>query len=145
MRITDLPAVRPKYAEDSERFHVRLREFWREYKKNRMAVIGVFVVGIFVLIGLFSPWLILHDPNEQDIFNRFQPPVWMKGGSWEHPLGTDELGRDLYSRIIHGSRVSLALGMTVAFFATTVGVFMGLISGYYGGVLVSIILRVVYM
>lgn len=143
MRTTDLPAVRPRYDENPHRFRVILREFWREYKKNRLAVTGMIVVGIFVLIGLFSPWLILHDPNEQDIFNRFQPPVWMKGGSWEHPLGTDELGRDLYSRIIHGSRVSLALGMTVAFFATTVGVFMGLISGYYGGVVDSIIQRVV--
>lgn len=143
MRTSDLPAVRPKYFEDSDRFHVRLREFWYEYKKNRMAVAGLVIVIFFVLIGIFSPWLILHDPNEQDIFNRFQPPVWMEGGSWEHPLGTDELGRDLWSRIIYGSRVSLALGITVAFFATTLGIIMGLVSGYYGGTVDSIIQRIV--
>jgi len=143
MRKTDTLIVPPNDDVTPHHFQVTLREFWREYKKNRMAVAGIFIVGIFVLIGIFSPWLILHDPNEQDIFNRFQPPVWMEGGSWEYPLGTDELGRDLYSRIIYGSRVSLALGMAVAFFATTVGVLMGLVSGYYGGTIDSIIQRVV--
>src|SRR5690554_1934609 len=143
MRKTDTLIVPSNDDVTPHHFQVALREFWREYKKNRMAVAGIFIVGIFVLIGIFSPWLILHDPNEQDIFNRFQPPVWMEGGSWEYPLGTDELGRDLYSRIIYGSRVSLALGMAVAFFATTVGVLMGLVSGYYGGTIDSIIQRVV--
>ena len=141
MRTSDLPAVRPKYFEDSDRFHVRLREFWHEYKKNRMAVAGLVIVIFFVLIGIFSPWLILHDPNEQDIFNRFQPPVWMEGGSWEHPLGTDELGRDLWSRIIYGSRVSLARSRSL--FRHYAGDYYGFGPGYYGGTVDSIIQRIV--
>lgn len=120
-----------------------LKVFWWEYRKNRLAVIGMVIVLIFLLIGLFSPWLILHQPNDQNILNRFQPPVWMEGGSWDHPLGTDELGRDLYSRIIYGSRVSLALGLAVIFVSTTVGTFMGLITGYYGGTIDAIIQRIV--
>lgn len=124
-------------------FQSSLKEFWWEYRKNHLAVVGLVMVILFLLTGVFSPWLILHDPNAQDLFNCFQPPFWMDGGSLVHPLGTDELGRDLYSRIIYGSRVSLVLGFTVVFFATALGMIMGLISGYFGGIIDAIIQRLV--
>lgn len=140
---TDASIHEKPYQELLQRLTISFKEFWWEYRKNRLAVVGMVLVILFLLIGLFSPWLILHNPNDQNIFNRFQPPFWMEGGSLEHPLGTDELGRDLYSRIIYGSRVSIALGLTVVFFATTIGIVMGLISGYFGGTIDAIIQRIV--
>lgn len=110
-----------------------LSEFWRRFRKNRLAVAGGVLLIIVIVSGLLAPWIAPHDPTVPSFRNRFAPPAWMEGGSWEHPLGTDQLGRDVLSRIIWGARASLKVGAVVIFFATIVGVFMGLISGYYGG------------
>lgn len=116
-------------------------QFWRRFRKNRLAVIGGVVLFIVVLAGLLAPWISPHDPTRPDFLNRFKPPVWMEGGDWSHPLGTDQQGRDMLSRIIWGARASLQVGAVVILFATTFGIFMGLISGYYGGRVDAIIQR----
>jgi ABC-type dipeptide/oligopeptide/nickel transport system permease subunit len=96
------------------------------------------IIGGIILLGLLgaaltAPWLAPFDPFEQDIMSRLQPPAWMPGGSSEHLLGTDGVGRDLLSRIIHGSRISLVVGLTAVLLQVVIGVALGLAAGYYRG------------
>jgi ABC-type dipeptide/oligopeptide/nickel transport system permease subunit len=101
--------------------------------RHRLPVVSLGIIGLFVLGGLLAPWVSPADPQEQSLRNRFRPPVWEEAGSWQRPLGTDRLGRDLLSRILWGSRVSLAAGVLTVLLATVVGATVGLVAGYYGG------------
>lgn len=83
--------------------------------------------------GICAPWLAPHDPVAQDVRIRLQPPVWVEGGTWKHFLGSDPLGRDVFSRLIYGSRVSLMVAVFSVLIGGLVGVTMGLVSGYIGG------------
>src|SRR5262249_34527690 len=87
------------------------------------------------------PFLQLADPLEQSLRARFQPPVWVEGGTWAHPLGTDRLGRDMLSRIVWGARVSLAAGVVTVLLATAVGAAVGLVAGYYRGRVDGVVMR----
>jgi peptide/nickel transport system permease protein len=78
---------------------------------------------------LISP----HDPYVQDLTNRTVPPFWYEKGSWVHPLGTDQLGRDYLSRLIYGARISLLIGLSVAVISGLIGTTMGMLAGYFGG------------
>ncbi len=120
-----------------------LREFWKLYRKNSLALVGGAVVLLFIFLAITAPWITPHDPEQPDFTAIRQPPFWMEGGSWDNPLGTDNLGRDIFSRIIYGARISLLVGFVVVFFATALGVVMGLVSGYYGGRVDAVIQRVV--
>ena len=91
------------------------------------------IITVFVLLALVAPFLGLPDPHDQSLRNRFKPPVWEEGGSWQRPLGTDRLGRDMLSRIVWGSRVSLAAGVVTVLVASAFGAAVGLVAGYYGG------------
>ena len=88
------------------------------------------------------PLLSPADPHEQSLRNRFKPPVWEERGSWAHPLGTDRLGRDMLSRIVWGSRVSLAAGVVTVLLASAFGAAVGLVAGYYGGRVDAALMRV---
>jgi peptide/nickel transport system permease protein len=101
--------------------------------RRRLPAVPLAIITLFVLAGLLAPWLSPANPQEQSLRQRFKPPVWEEAGSWERPLGTDRLGRDLLSRIIWGSRVSLAAGVLTVFLASAVGAAVGLVAGYYGG------------
>ena len=102
--------------------------------KDRKAQFGLIVLGLFVFGALFAPWLSPADPNEMSL-------DMMAGLSWAHPLGTDDLGRDLLSRILHGTRVSLFIGVSTVLIALAVGVTLGLVAGYHGGWLDMVIMR----
>ena len=95
-----------------------------------------------MLAAVFAPVLAPHDPREADITKKLIPPVWMQGGTWEHPLGTDRFGRDVLSRIIYGSRISLIVSLVAIGVAGTVGTALGLVSGYRGGLTDTILMRV---
>lgn len=83
----------------------------RKVLTNPKALFGVVVVLLFVFVAIFAPYLAPDDPRNQVLSKRLIPPAWAQKGSWEHPLGTDALGRDLLSRLIYGSRVSLIVGI----------------------------------
>ncbi len=126
-------------ARDAVLLHASLLRFVRH---------GTALLGALVLIGilgvaLFAPLLTPRDPYQQRLADRIKPPAWSVGGSWEHPLGTDFVGRDLMSRIIYGARVSLLVGATAVAIAAVIGVPLGLIAGYYGGSLDAIIMAAV--
>jgi peptide/nickel transport system permease protein len=116
---------------------MRQREFWARLKRNRMAMTGLaLVLGLFV-VSIFAPWLAPCDPNLIDLKQVLMPP------SPAHYLGTDTLGRDVLSRIIFGSRVSLKVGFVAVGLATLIGLFIGALAGYYGGWVDSALMRLV--
>lgn len=109
----------------------------REQLKKRVRghmglLIGAGIVWLLVLIAIFAPMLAPHDPYAQSLMSRMEPPVFL-GGSWEHPLGTDHLGRDYLSRLIYGARVSLMIGVLAALISGLIGTAMGVAAGYFGG------------
>lgn len=90
------------------------------------------ILGFFLILGVAGPTFAPEDPNALDLLGRLQPPVF-DGGSWDHPFGTDELGRDTLSRLIHGARVSLIAILAIIPLATLIGSLLGLIAGWFGG------------
>ncbi len=107
------------------------------------------LLTIFVLLvvlvtpGLFADVLAPHDPVRGNILDRLKPPAWMEGGSWEHPLGTDKLGRDILSRIMYGARISMTMAAVSIVCGGIVGTALGLVAGYWGGWWDHIIMRLV--
>lgn len=95
-------------------------------------IFGAIVVGLLVLVAILAPLLAPHDPYAQSLSKRLVSPVFM-GGTWEHPLGTDHLGRDYLSRLIYGARVSLLIGAIAALISGVIGTAMGVAAGYFGG------------
>lgn len=95
-------------------------------------LIGGLVLGLLVIVALFAPLIAPHDPYAQSLLSRMEPPVFL-GGTWEHPLGTDHLGRDYLSRLIYGARVSLMIGLVAALISGLIGTAMGVAAGYFGG------------
>ncbi|NWF76192.1 MAG: ABC transporter permease [Nitrospirae bacterium] len=114
-----------------------LRIIGKRFSRNKLAVIGVIVVFILITISLSAPVISPYDPTEIDVYNVLSPP------SKTHFLGTDELGRDLLSRIIWGSRVSLKVGFVAVGIAILIGVIIGSLAGFYGGKVDAILMRFV--
>jgi len=114
----------------------------RRFLSNRLAVCAALVVLAFVAMALFAPWLAPHDPNDADLLRRLQPPAWLDGGAWSFPLGCDGLGRDIFSRIIYGARISIFIGAAVIGIATVAGTILGLAAGYLRGWVDTVISRV---
>jgi ABC-type dipeptide/oligopeptide/nickel transport system permease subunit len=104
-------------------------------------VVGWALVVAVALVALFAPVLSPHDPAKQNLVNRLKPPFWAAEGSMEYPLGTDSLGRDVLSRVIHGSRTSLFVGMTATLASALLGVTLGLAAGFLGGRTDSVLSR----
>jgi peptide/nickel transport system permease protein len=104
----------------------------RRVLRHQGLMIGSVVLLIVVLLAIFAPLLAPHDPYAQDLMARMKPPVFL-GGSWEHPLGTDLLGRDFLSRLLYGARISLTIGIVAAFISGIIGTTMGVAAGYFGG------------
>lgn len=99
---------------------------------HRGLLIGGTVLGLMVIVALFAPFIAPHDPYAQNLMGRLQPPVFL-GGTWEHILGTDHLGRDYLSRLIYGARISLLIGTVAALISGTIGTILGVSAGYFGG------------
>ena len=94
---------------------------------------GLGILLVIVLIAVFAPWISPYDPYVQDLDHRNIPPVWYDAGSWSHPMGTDQLGRDYMSRLFFGARISLLIGISVALISGLIGTLLGLLAGYFGG------------
>jgi ABC-type dipeptide/oligopeptide/nickel transport system permease subunit len=90
-------------------------------------------LALIVGSAVFAPYLAPYDPLTVNIRHRLGPPAWMQGGTWAHVLGTDQIGRDLLSRMIYGGRVSLVIGVAAVLISSTIGVLLGLAAGYFGG------------
>lgn len=105
----------------------------RAMLRHKGFLMGLAVIIVVTLLTILAPVLAPHDPYAQDLGQRLIPPVWQEKGTWDHPLGTDNLGRDYLSRLIYGSRVSLLIGLSVMLIAGLIGTTLGLLAGYFGG------------
>jgi dipeptide transport system permease protein len=117
------------------------REFWGSFSANRGAVIGLVVIVALFLVALLAPWIAPHAPNTTDSTAFLLPPAWQKGGSVAHLLGTDAIGRDIASRLMYGARLSLSIGVAVVAISVVAGVALGLVAGFFRGVLEIAIMR----
>ena len=106
-------------------------------------MVGLLIVVVMLLTAGMAPVLAPHNPTLVRLDQMLLPPRWVEGGSPEHVLGTDQIGRDVLSRLIYGSRVSVVVGISAVLIAGSIGVSLGLISGYWGGFLDTIIMRLV--
>ena len=119
----------------------RLAELVREIQRDKSGLAGFIMLTLLVAMALAAPLLAPHDPGAQDLRSRLTPPAWTEKGTIDHVLGTDHLGRDVLSRVIYGSRVSLVVGAAVVLLAGGFGVLMGLLAGYLGGRMDSFVMR----
>jgi dipeptide transport system permease protein len=117
-----------------------LMEFWRAFRKNKGAVIGLVFMTVVTFMAVFAPWVAPHDPIEQFRDHFLAPPVFA-GGSTQFLLGTDELGRDILSRLIHGARLSLLVGLVSVIMALIPGVILGLTAAFSGRMVDAAIMR----
>jgi dipeptide transport system permease protein len=119
-----------------------LVSFWRAFRENRGAVMGLAVVSVIVFLAVFADFLAPHDPLEQYRGFTRLPPVWAANGNWDFILGTDAVGRDMLSRLMHGARISLFIGLSVMAVSMVTGVALGLASAWFGGLVDVVIIRV---
>ncbi len=112
-------------------------------KLNFTAALSLVFLVVLIGAAVFSPWVAPHEPMHQNLLVRLQPPAWLDGGTMEHPLGTDNMGRDMLSQLVYGTRVSLLIAFFAVLVSGGIGSVMGLFSGYYGGALENGVMRLV--
>lgn len=113
-----------------------LQMVWRRFKRHKLAVASLIILLLLYLVAIFAPFLATHDYRAVKPTNRNSPP------SKEHWFGTDDVGRDIYSRILHGARISLSVGFVAAGFAVLVGTTVGAVAGYFGGLVDDVLMRI---
>jgi peptide/nickel transport system permease protein len=106
---------------------------WRHVRRDPSFLIGATFLVLLVLAALLAPWIAPHDPNAQSLNDRLLPPMWLEGGEGSHVLGTDNLGRDVLSRLMYGARLSLLIATLVTLVAGGIGILLGLLVGYLRG------------
>jgi peptide/nickel transport system permease protein len=114
------------------------------FLRSRVTIAAAVVTLVIVLAALLAPWIAPNDPydlRQLSLLDSHNPPAWLQGGDWRFPLGTDDQGRDVFSTILYGSRQSIAIGLMATLFAGLLGISLGLIAGYAGGSVDSIIMR----
>ena len=126
-----------KSPEDRHPFIDQISQLWR----NKTAVAGLIIIVLFIISAILAPYLSPHNPNETSLYDQLKPPVWHANGAWKNILGTDDLGRDILSRLIYGARVSLVVAVISVGLAFFCGTLLGCFSGYYKGFRDSIIMR----
>lgn len=114
---------------------------WRSFRKSPKAQLALGIMTVLLVMAVFAPYIAPHPPQAQNMANRLQPPFWMAEGTTEHPLGTNNLGQDILSRMIHGTRISLFVGFVGALLASAIGVPVALLSAYYGGLVDEFFMR----
>ena len=115
---------------------------WHRIKRYPLFPLAI-LLFVLVIPAVFAPWVAPHEPFQGSLSNRLTPPVWQDGGTMDHLLGTDKLGRDMLSRIIYGARISLTVSLIAIFVGGIIGTVLGLISGYFGGRTDAVIMRLV--
>jgi ABC-type dipeptide/oligopeptide/nickel transport system permease subunit len=126
-----------KNPEERHPFFDQMEQLFR----NKTAVAGLSIVLLFVATAVFAPFISPHNPIEASLYNQLKPPIWLEKGTSTHILGTDDLGRDILSRIIYGARVSLMVALVSVGIAFVGGSFLGAIAGFYGGFRDNLIMR----
>jgi peptide/nickel transport system permease protein len=131
-RTLDVREAKRRRAEARRQY---VRDTYVLWRRNRLMVLGTGIIAGLLLVAALAPLLSTHSPYEQVLADRLLPP------SWTYPFGTDGLGRDIASRVVYGSRVSLTIALLVAAISTPIGMLIGILSGYLGGVVDEILMR----
>ncbi len=116
---------------------------WNSLKRSKTGMFGAVILAIIVFMALTANIISPYNPAKQDIMIKLMNPVWGEGGTWKHILGTDQLGRDILSRLIYGSRITLLVSFCGTIMSVIIGVVLGALSGYYGKWIDAIIMRLV--
>ncbi|RNF51610.1 dipeptide ABC transporter permease DppC [Marinomonas hwangdonensis] len=119
------------------------QEFWHYFSSNKGAVAGLVVIFIICFMAVFANWVAPHSPSDQYRDALLLPPAWLEGGNWSFVLGTDDVGRDILSRLIYGSRLSIAVGIVAVTASLIMGILLGLVAGYFRGMIDTAIMRIV--
>ncbi len=120
-------------------------ELAHNWRRNASAIAGTLIIAMFAFMVAFGPWLVAQDPydvRQLDLMDAFKPPVWLEGGSAQYWLGTDQQGRDVLASIVYGSRISLFIGLAAMLASCLIGTTLGIMAGFYGGRLDSVIMRI---
>jgi peptide/nickel transport system permease protein len=120
-------------------------EFFYNYRRSTSAVIGSALMLTFGIAVLIGPFLVAQNPYDiaaLDLMDSYKPPVWLDGGEAQFPLGTDGQGRDVWASILYGARISVFIGLVAMIASCTIGTILGLIAGFYGGIIDSVIMRI---
>lgn len=120
-----------------------LREFWHYFSSNKGAVAGLAFIILICFLAVFANVVAPHSPSDQVRDAFLLPPAWLDGGNWSYILGTDDVGRDILSRLIYGARLSLAVGALAVTLSLVLGILLGLVAGYFKGVIDIVIMRLV--
>jgi peptide/nickel transport system permease protein len=124
----------------SSGFGIKVSQFWKAWR--RFPVIPLAIMAIFIFLAIFANFISPYDPEEMSLPDRLMPPFFMSEGSLDHILGTDVLGRDILSRIIFGTRVSLSVSVAVILISSVIGTALGMIAGYRGGRTEAVLMRI---
>lgn len=119
----------------------KFKVYGKSLLRNSMAFAGAIFLLLVIVSAIGAQWIAPQDPARQELPMRLKPPVWQDGGTWSRPLGTDALGRDIFSRIVYGARISLVVGVAAVIVQGAIGVSLGVVAGFYGGRVDSIIMR----
>ena len=118
-----------------QKTHSPTKKVWKRFCRNKLAVVGLVMLIFFVLAAVFAPFLSGHDPNRSNLRARNLPP------SAEHPFGTDDMGRDIFTRTLYGGRISLSVGLVSVAISLSIGLVLGAFAGYFGGIVDTFIMR----
>src|SRR5262245_9178156 len=130
MTVSDLEEHRPA---------TRRSQFLPRLLRSKIAIASAVILALVFCAAIAAPWIAPHDPAEIHLINRLKPPGFVDSSGHQYWLGTDSLGRDVYSRIVYGARVSLTVGLSAVLISGTVGLLLGLVSGFFGGWLDDVI------
>jgi peptide/nickel transport system permease protein len=108
-------------------------KLWKRVRGHKGLLAGSLLFLVILVVALTAPLIAPHDPYDQNLTNRLVPPIWYERGTWAHPFGTDNLGRDYLSRTLYGAQISLLIGISVMLISGTIGTSLGLAAGYFGG------------
>jgi dipeptide transport system permease protein len=120
-----------------------LQEFWHYFSGNAGAVVGLGFIVLICFMAIFADVVAPHSPSDQVRDALLLPPAWLDGGNWSFVLGTDDVGRDILSRLIYGARLSLAVGLVAVTASLVLGILLGLVAGYFKGIIDTMIMRIV--
>ena len=116
---------------------MEIKTFWRRFSQHRFAIVGTVALSVLALAAILAPVVAIYNADDQDLSSILQPP------SHEHILGTDDLGRDLFTRLLFGGRVSLSVGLLASLISALIGILIGAMAGYFGGTMDNILMRLV--
>lgn len=139
----DMKIDKTKTRRGEFQFFKRWQDVFKAFQRRVLALVGLVIFTLLLLSAALAPVLSKHNPTKQNLMNSMRPPVWMEDGSTENILGTDDLGRDTLSRLLYGARVSLSAAGLASLFSMIFGVTLGLLAGYFGSWVETILMRLV--